>query len=111
GGEPRLVGLIGDDANGIALRNALDGSGVETDAVITSSGLRTTTKVRVIGGQSYSSKKQVIRIDYENDAVIANDVRQQLQANIEAAAKEADAIIFSDYNYGVAEPALMKIGR
>jgi rfaE bifunctional protein kinase chain/domain len=108
GGEARLVGLIGDDANGIALRDALERSGVRMDTVVTDPSFRTTTKVRVIGGQSHSAKKQVIRIDYENGAVIAKDVCERLRTNMETAAKDADAIIFSDYNYGVADPGLMK---
>jgi len=109
GGDPRLVGLIGDDMNGRALRDALKGNRVEMDTVVTDPSFRTTTKVRVIGGQSYSAKKQVIRIDYENDAAVANDVREQLRTNVESAAKDSDAIIFSDYNYGVAEPGLLKL--
>ena len=108
GGEPLLVGLISGDVNGIALRAALKGSGVEMNTVVTDPSFRTTTKVRVIGGQSHSAKKQMIRIDYENDATVANDVREQLRTNMEMAAKGADAIIFSDYNYGVADPGLMK---
>ena len=109
GGDPRLVGLIGDDMNGRALRDALKGNRVEMHTVVTDPSFRTTTKVRVIGGQSYSAKKQVIRIDYENDAAVANDVREQLRTNVESAAKDSDAIIFSDYNYGVAEPGLLKL--
>jgi len=109
GGEPQLVGLIGDDVNGTALGTALKRSGVGMDTVVTDPSFRTTTKVRVIGGQSYSAKKQVIRIDYENDAAVAKDVRERLITNMESAAKDADAIIFSDYNYGVADPELMKV--
>src|SRR5687768_13730887 len=42
GGDPRLVGLIGDDVNGEALLDALKSSGVGTDGVITATNLRTT---------------------------------------------------------------------
>ena len=109
GGFPILVGLIGDDVNGEALLDALNGSGVVTDAITTTSGFRTTTKVRVIGGQPHSAKKQVIRIDYENNADIGNEVREHLRSKMEAAANEADAIILSDYNYGVADPKFLEL--
>jgi len=108
GGEPRLVGFIGDDVNGKALHDALKTSSVETDTIAIVPGCRTTAKVRVIGGQPHGSKKQVIRIDYENDGVIEDEVREQLRTNIETAGMEADAIILSDYNYGVADPQLMR---
>src|SRR5687767_2046679 len=105
GGEPRLVGLIGDDVNGKALLDALRGSGVGIDGIVVSSLHTTTAKVRVIGGQPHASKKQVIRIDYENATAIGNDVRERLHANIDRSVKDADAIILSDYNYGAADPS------
>jgi D-glycero-beta-D-manno-heptose-7-phosphate kinase len=108
GGEPLLVGLIGDDVNGNALLDALMGSGVRTDGIVTTSGSRTTTKVRVIGGQPHTAKKQVIRIDYENDTAIGNEVCERLHTNLEAAANDSDAIILSDYNYGVADPSFFE---
>ena len=110
-GQPRLVGLFGDDVNGEALLDALKISGVAMDGIISAPNRRTTTKVRVIGGQPHAAKKQVIRIDYENDLVIGNEVREQLRSNIETAANEADAIILSDYNYGVADPSFFELVR
>jgi rfaE bifunctional protein kinase chain/domain len=106
-GIPMLVGLAGEDANGDRLVAALKESNVSLDDVIISSDIRTTTKVRVIGGQPHAAKKQVIRIDYENDTEIADGFRGQLLSKAESAAKVADAIVLSDYNYGAADPALI----
>ncbi len=109
GGEPVLVGFVGEDANGKALLAALKKCGVDDQAIGSSPDLRTTTKVRVIGGQSHAARKQVIRIDYENRSPVGNDLRGQLRARIEMAANTADAIILSDYNYGAADPAFLEL--
>jgi len=107
GGKPKLIGLIGDDPNGNALRNALGSTNVSIDTVVTASGFRTTTKVRVIGGQPHAAKKQVIRIDYENESDIGSEIREQILGRLQESAEDADAIILSDYNYGAADPRMM----
>lgn len=111
GGVPVLIGLIGDDENGAALHTALDQKGVDTRRVFTSPEFSTTTKIRVIGGQPYSTKKQVIRIDYENRNTFGDDVRERLLKSLQEIAEEADAIVLSDYNYGVAFPELIEAAK
>ena len=102
GARPVLVGLTGEDEPGRLLLNKLRGGGVDCEHVIADAGLRTTTKVRVLAGQHYAARQQVIRIDYENSGEIGADLRRRLIENLTAAARAADAIIISDYNYGVA---------
>ena len=103
GAEPVLVGLTGDDHNGELLLESLRRSKVNCDFVVSDPSRKTTTKVRVLAGQHYAARQQVIRIDYENSGLIVPDVRQQLLSNLESAVQNADAIIISDYNYGVAD--------
>src|SRR5205807_6864405 len=45
-----------------------------------------------------------IRIDYENDHELDSAIREQIRTMIAAKAKDADAVIISDYGYGVADP-------
>jgi len=108
GGKPVLIGLIGKDANGEALLGSLKSSHVGCDGVISVEQFSTITKVRVLAGQHYAARQQVIRIDYENSVDIADSVKQKLRQNLDAAANSADAIIVSDYNYGVVFPELFK---
>jgi rfaE bifunctional protein kinase chain/domain len=103
GAVPRLAGFAGRDANGDTLLAKLEESNVDTSAVVRSDAIQTTTKVRVLAGQHYAARQQVIRIDYENRAAIGDDDRSVLIRNIEAAAADADAIVLSDYNYGVVD--------
>lgn len=111
GGNAVLVGLVGKDANGAALAEKLCQSNVNCDYILSSEKYRTTTKVRVLAGQHYAPRQQVIRIDYENENVIDAALHRELKNNLLSAAGRADAIIFSDYNYGVANAEIIKLAR
>lgn len=106
GGVPIVVGITGDDENGRLLKGSLLKAGVDVDSIALNIGGTTTTKVRVLAGQSYSVKQQVIRIDYENRTELSNDVTAQLTDRLVDAATEADAIVISDYGYGVVSSQL-----
>ncbi|MDQ3321374.1 MAG: PfkB family carbohydrate kinase [Acidobacteriota bacterium] len=102
GGKAVLVGVVGNDANGAHLLEKLNNLNVACDFVIVADKIQTTTKVRVLAGQHYAPRQQVIRIDYENQTVIDAALQNELGKNLSLAAENADAIIISDYNYGVA---------
>jgi rfaE bifunctional protein kinase chain/domain len=111
GGVPVLVGVVGDDENGRALLQSLSEAGVSTELVTRQPDRRTTTKVRVLAGQSYSPKQQVIRIDYENPHALAAETRSQLLDNIGLAAENSDAILISDYGYGLIDDEIYARAR
>ena len=102
GGKITLIGLVGEDANGDALLDKLYQSKVNCDFLVRSAEIQTTTKVRVLAGQNYAPRQQVIRIDYENKSEISPELKKKLKENLLAAARDADTIVISDYNYGVA---------
>ncbi|MCA1590592.1 MAG: PfkB family carbohydrate kinase [Acidobacteria bacterium] len=110
-GRPILIGLIGDDEDGKLLVDALRKANVRTENIIVDDNLRTTTKVRVLAGQHYAARQQVIRIDYANGVKINEESRQSLIENFASTAKNADAIIVSDYNYGVVDEELFTVAR
>src|SRR5678815_1465611 len=64
GGKPVLVGFTGSDENGRLLHDRFDASNVDRRYIVSDERLRTTTKVRVLGGQQHAPRQQVIRIDY-----------------------------------------------
>jgi rfaE bifunctional protein kinase chain/domain len=111
GGKPVLIGLTGRDENGALLLEELRRAGVDCGYTISSEKVRTTTKIRVLAGQHYAPRQQVIRIDYENEGRIEAALAEQLRDNLAAACEDADAIIISDYNYGVADPGLADTAR
>ncbi len=103
GGVPRLIGLVGEDRESDLLRSALRSAKVASDGLISDPALRTTTKVRVLAGQHYAPRQQVIRIDYENDAAIPAETRAGLVRAITEVANVSDGVVISDYGYGVVE--------
>jgi len=110
GGTAVLIGVIGDDANGALLRGSL-GLAVDTNGVLAVADVQTTTKVRVLAAQHYAARQQVIRIDYENSRTLDDDLRGKLLANLTEAASGADAIVLSDYGYGVIDANLFASAR
>jgi len=102
GGTPLLIGIIGNDPNGSELRKALESSNVSCEHFAVGTEPQT-TKVRVLAGQHYAAKQQVIRIDYEPRKDVDTEIRRTLCSALESAAETADAIVISDYNYGVVD--------
>ena len=109
GARPVLIGVVGEDAEGRELLASLERFGVDCKYVRRSADARTTTKVRVLAGQHYAPRQQVIRIDYENTAGLSEEITRALGSDVCKACADADAVIISDYNYGVATPELAKI--
>lgn len=107
GGRSILIGVAGTDASGDRLMEGLAGLGVSTAGVIRVPELSTTTKIRVLAGQHYAARQQVIRIDYENTGVIGADLHEALRLTLAAAVAEADAVIISDYGYGAVFPQIV----
>jgi D-glycero-beta-D-manno-heptose-7-phosphate kinase len=110
-GNAILVGIVGKDTNGNALLEKLRTSKVNCDFVVASDKFSTTTKVRVLAGQQYAPRQQVIRIDYENQQTIDAETLERLKTNLLSATEKADAIIISDYNYGVADQEIAKLAQ
>ena len=111
GGNAVLIGVVGRDVNGDSLLKKISEANVNCDFVTASDKFTTTTKVRVLAGQHYAPRQQVIRIDYENQHAIDSETLTELKNNLLAAAEKADAIIISDYNYGVANEEIAHLAR
>jgi rfaE bifunctional protein kinase chain/domain len=102
GAQATVVGVVGVDAAGDALLDKLRAAGVDCERVVRTPEIRTATKVRILAGQAHSVRQQVIRVDYESAPPTGAQLNLQLGAHLNEAAARADAIIISDYNYGVA---------
>lgn len=100
GATPILIGIVGDDESGRSLSHALAAANVGQENLTVSSSARTTTKVRVLGGQPHAARQQVIRIDYECERPTA-EIETSLIERIRTELPNADVVIVSDYGYGV----------
>jgi D-glycero-beta-D-manno-heptose-7-phosphate kinase len=111
GGQAALIGVVGKDANGDVLLKKLQESNVDCRHIISSDKYKTTTKVRVLAGQHYAPRQQVIRIDYENSESFDGKLQEKLTQNFLLAAENAHAIIISDYSYGAATEKISRVAR
>src|ERR1043165_2349214 len=90
GARVSLISVTGDDESGSELRGKLEAAGVDIEGVIVSDKVQTTTKVRILAGQSHSSKQQVIRIDYEGAPLGDDAVRSAILKLLEQTLKGAN---------------------
>ncbi len=111
GAQVSLIGVAGEDEAGRALLERLTSAQVDCSGVITSVDLRTTTKVRILAGQLHSTRQQVIRIDYDGEPTTTVDLRKRLRDSVFEKMPSSDAVIVSDYNYGVADPEMATFAR
>jgi D-beta-D-heptose 7-phosphate kinase/D-beta-D-heptose 1-phosphate adenosyltransferase len=92
GGKVTLLAVVGDDAEGVALRQLLEAEGVVCDFVVTKSA-RSICKLRIM-----AQHQQLIRLDFE-DAPLDFD-RDELVRRLQAHLPKNDVIVFSDYDKG-----------
>ena len=111
GADVSLISVTGADEAGYELLAKLEDAGVNVDGVIVSDEFQTTTKVRVLAGHSHSSKQQVIRIDYEGETLDDAQVRRALMDKLQQALASANAVVISDYNYGVVDTQAVDLIR
>jgi rfaE bifunctional protein kinase chain/domain len=111
GARVSLLSVTGRDESGSELRAKLEAAGVDIEGVIVSDKVQTTTKVRILAGQSHSSKQQVIRIDYEGALLNDEEVRGAILDRLEQTLKGANACVISDYNYGVVDARAAELIR
>jgi rfaE bifunctional protein kinase chain/domain len=105
-----LVGAVGDDADGAAIRQELAVARLEDRFVLTIAGRPTTSKTRII-----ARGQQIVRIDDEVDSLLDGPDLARLVAAAREALADADALLLEDYNKGALSPelivAVMEIAR
>lgn len=106
GAKARPVGLVGDDAAGRAMLGLFEGLGADTRHVLRARGRVTETKTRILAGGRSTTRQQMLRLDRADDAPPTPAMRRRLAGLLEDAAREADALVVSDYGSGLVDDAL-----
>ena len=104
GGRPSLVGIVGADAAAARLRHELAVAGIAANGLVEDRTRPTTEKVRVVTER----KQQVARIDYERDTDAAGDVERAVVDRVSTLARDAKALLVSDYLKGTITRALIE---
>jgi D-beta-D-heptose 7-phosphate kinase/D-beta-D-heptose 1-phosphate adenosyltransferase len=101
GARCELACTVGSDPAGASIREMLEASRAETRSLVVT-GRPTTTKTRVL-----ARSQQVVRVDEEEDADLAEADLKHLLRAVDQAIADADALVLEDYNKGVLIPAVI----
>jgi rfaE bifunctional protein kinase chain/domain len=93
GGKASVIGVVGEDAAGIELQEALGENGF----VIPDPSRPTTRKTRILADTAH----QVLRIDHESDMPIEEAVASAALSAVSERLAGIDAVLLSDYTKGV----------
>ena len=103
GAQVSLISAIGDDWEGTLLRQALLKYGVSTDYIGTDADRSTLTKQRVMDGSNL-----LLRFDQGSTGAIAPDLEQQVVDRLNQRFPQSDAVLISDYGYGILTPRVIQ---
>src|SRR5919202_4623340 len=103
GADVRFFSVVGADPEADLLRGALSASGVATDGLLASRDRRTLAKQRIL-----SSGQMLVRVDQGSIEPAGEAVERELVERLFAAAEAADAVLVSDYAYGVLTPPVLE---
>ncbi|WP_416674546.1 PfkB family carbohydrate kinase [Egbenema bharatensis] len=97
-----FLSVLGADREGERLRQALEQRGVSSAGMISSEQRQTLAKQRVLAGSQI-----LVRLDQGSTEEISPELEQQLIDRLMTQFPQADAVVISDYNYGILTPRLL----
>ncbi|HYZ46867.1 MAG TPA: D-glycero-beta-D-manno-heptose 1-phosphate adenylyltransferase [Actinomycetota bacterium] len=103
GGRAHLLSVVGDDEEGATLRGCLAGFGISCDGVVVAPQRHTLAKQRVL-----ASGQLVVRFDQGTELDVPTSIEDALRAALQRAWASCDAVVLSDYGYGVITPRLLR---
>lgn len=104
GAKVFLLSVIGRDPEGERLQHVLTESKVTSEALITSYDRRTLTKQRVIADHHL-----VVRFDHGSTESLSPALEQQVIDRLIQLFSGCDAVIISDYQYGILTPRIIQV--
>ena len=103
GGQVTFLSVIGDDPEGELLKSALEGHGIGTEHLLCAPSRRTLAKHRVLAGDQL-----VVRFDQGSMAPLDERTERALIERFHDLFPRHDAVIVSDYCYGVLTPRIIE---
>jgi D-beta-D-heptose 7-phosphate kinase/D-beta-D-heptose 1-phosphate adenosyltransferase len=103
GGQVTFLSVIGDDVEGTLLRQALEERGVSTSYILTQPLRQTLAKHRVI-----ASGQMLVRFDQGSTNPIDSETEQALINRLTQLYPHCNAVLISDYSYGILTPAVIQ---
>jgi len=103
GARVGMVGVAGDDEAGRMLHSLLEAAGVDVTGLLLDPAVRTTTKVRIVGGEQI-----LLRVDEGVDEAPPEHVRDRAFRAAANVLRRSDAVVVCDYGSGPS-PALVEV--
>jgi rfaE bifunctional protein kinase chain/domain len=110
GAKPFPVGVVGDDAEGQQLLGYFSNLGIDVSGIAIAKSLRTPSKMRILAGAVHSQRQQIVRLD-SGSPLEDEKIRNAVKRKLKVALREADALLISDYGYGLATPEIVSSTR
>lgn len=95
------LGVVGDDAEGRALRSAMESAGIDCIGIIVDPSRPTTVKRSLVGRAQHRHPQKMFRMDIESREPLAKDIASELLRAFDAALPSADIVAVEDYDKGV----------
>ncbi len=108
GAQVGVLGIVGDDSRGERLIELIGAAGVDTENIVVAVGANTPNKLRIwASGDRQFNYQQIARIDSPASPRVAESVAAELAGRLRRGGGAVQAIVFSDYEGGVVEPAVL----
>lgn len=111
GANVRILGVVARDKNGRELLELLERDGIDVSGVEAIPDWLTPTKTRVLGAEPGRTRQHVLRIDREPDGLPPEGVRARVAERLAALNGQVDAVLLSDYGYGLLGEELAAAAR
>jgi rfaE bifunctional protein kinase chain/domain len=111
GGRVTQVGVVGDDEAGRNLIASLDAAGIGVEGIVVDPSRLTTTKTRVVARDSLRFPQQLARIDRIDRRPLSQKIEARVVARVAELARQADAVLVSDYRAGLVTPDVVAAVR
>jgi D-glycero-beta-D-manno-heptose-7-phosphate kinase len=108
GGTPIPLGVLGRDDYGRRLRGLLRDAGISVTRITTDPAYVTPVKTRILAGGVHSTKQQMVRIDKTTPLPDRSPARRAVLASLRALRERVDAVLVSDYGFGLLTPELVQ---
>jgi len=105
------VGIVGDDEPGRMLLKYFRHKRIAVSGVLKDKAYTTVTKTRILAGMTHTARQQVVRVDREPQEAPTSHLTRELYLAARNYAQASDALLVSDYGYGVATPAILNALR
>jgi D-beta-D-heptose 7-phosphate kinase/D-beta-D-heptose 1-phosphate adenosyltransferase len=104
GGAVEFLSVVGDDEEATRLTRSLEGCHVAPDGLLRLPGRRTLAKNRLV-----ADSQILMRFDQGTTTDLDRESERRLGTRLAAALSRSDAVVVSDYGYGILTPRLIRM--